>query len=109
MRFTRWYPLADVAANAPSTPGVIQLRLAVGLLDYPRGKSAMVRYAVADDVRAAALQFAASYRGATLWCRHLDAEGEALNFAQVYAKLVQEFTRRFGSPPALPQWGLTRQ
>lgn len=103
MRFTRWYPLSEAANNAPVAPGVIQVRLAAGLLDYPRGKSAMVYYAVADDIRAAAMRFAAGYRGALLWCRHLDPEGEVLDFTEVHAKLVREFVHRFGTPPSLPK------
>lgn len=103
MRFTRWYPLSEAADNAPEAPGVLQLRLAAGLLDYPRGKSAMVHYAVADDVRAAAVRFAAGYRGAPLWCRHLDPEGEDLDFVAVHARLIAEFTNRFGRPPSLPE------
>lgn len=102
MRFTRWYPLSDAAAHAPAAPGMLQMRLAAGLIDYPRGKSAMVYYAVADDVRAAALAFAAGYRGALLWCRHLDSEGEALDCAAVHDRFVREFVSRFGSPPILP-------
>lgn len=81
---------------------MLQMRVAVGLIDYPRGKSAMVHYAVADDVRAAALAFAAGYRGVALWCRHLESEGEDLDCVAVYDRFVREFVNRFGTAPTLP-------
>ena len=80
--------------------GVLQLRVADGLLDYPRGKSAMVHYEHAHDVRAAAVALAARATGPELWCRHLEIEpGEAVDYAQIHAKLHDEFVRRFGAPP----------
>jgi hypothetical protein len=101
MRFGPWYPLADAGDLAPTAEGVLQLRLASGLLDYPRGKSAMVHYEHAADVRAAALQWASGHGAGGIVCRHLierdDAEPAAL-----YAKLVDEFVRRFGAAPRLP-------
>ena len=102
MRFCSWYPLADAPASAPAAPGVLQLRLAAGLVDYPRGKSAMVHYAHAADARAAAAALAARHAGRALLCRHLDLEGETVDVAAFHAKLVAEFVRRFGAPPALP-------
>ena len=102
MRFCPWYPLADVAAHAPATEGVLQLRLADGVLDYPRGKSAMVHYEHASDVRAAAAAFAATYAGPALVCRHLDPEGEAVDLAAFHAKVLGEFVTRFGKRPAPP-------
>lgn len=102
MRFTPWYPLAEASQHAPAAGGMFQLRLASGLIDYPKGKSAMVYYAAADDVRAAAMAFAVGYRGALLWCRHLECDGDAVDFRAFYARLVQEFARRFGSPPKVP-------
>lgn len=101
MRFTRWYPLAEAGRHAPAGEGVLQLRLASGLVDYPTGKSAMVYYAAADDVRAAALRFAADYHGAPLWCRHLDPEGHAVDVRAYCARLLDEFSRRFGCAPTL--------
>lgn len=62
----------------------------------------MVYYAVADDVCAAAVRFAATYDGVSLWCRHLDPEGDAVDFAAFHARLVREFANRFGTEPALP-------
>ena len=55
----------------PPSEGVLQLRVARGLLDYPRGKSAMVHYAHAADLRAAARALAAAHAGDDLLCRHL--------------------------------------
>ena len=78
------------------------MRLADGVLDYPRGKSAMVHYAHAPDVRAAALAFATDYQGPPLVCRHLDPEGEPVDLAAFHAKVLREFVNRFGTSPAPP-------
>jgi hypothetical protein len=102
MRFCPWYSLADAAAHAPAGEGVLQIRIAAGLLDYPRGKSAMVHYAHAGDVRAAAAAFATGRDARALLCRHLEIEGgEPVDLAAFHAKVVDEFVRRFGAPPGL--------
>lgn len=104
MRFGSWYPLSDAAQIAPAAPGVFQVRVAEGLVDYPRGKSAMIHYEAALDVRAAATRFAAAHPGAPWWCRHT-IEPEALAPADaeaLAAKLLREFTVRFGTAPAIP-------
>jgi hypothetical protein len=104
VRFCPWYPLAEAAAAAPAAPGVLQLRLATGLLDYPTGKSARVHYAAVEDVRAAAVALAAAHVGRGLVCRHLIEIGpdEAVDPARFCAKLEQDFVQRFGARPSLP-------
>ncbi len=97
MRFCPWYPLAEAAARAPVGEGVLQLRVVAGLVDYPRGKSAMVRYVHASDARAAAAALAVTGGGALL-CRHLEFEAGARP-AAVYAQVHGEFVRRFGAVP----------
>ena len=104
MRFCPWYPLADAVQYAPAGENVLQLRLAEGLLDYPRGKSAMVHYAHVTDARAGAQQLAARFAGRGLLCRHLEiAPGDAVDVAAFHAKVEGEFVRRFGAPPAVPR------
>lgn len=103
VRFGPWYPLADAAEHAPPSPGVMQVRLAAGLVDYPRGKSAMVWYAHAANVRDAATALAARLAGRALVCRHLIEIDDAVDLAAFYAKLRADFTRRFGAPPTLSQ------
>ncbi|HEU0034786.1 MAG TPA: hypothetical protein VFQ53_29380 [Kofleriaceae bacterium] len=99
MRFGPWYPLADAGAQAPAAEGVLQLRVATGLLDYPRGKSAMVWYEHTPDVRASALALARTHAGDDLWCRHLIEIEPATDLAAFCAKLREEFVRRFGAVP----------
>ena len=99
MRFGPWYPLDRATDLAPGAEGMLQLRLAEGLVDYPRGKSAMVLYAHAPDVRAAAVVLAARYGGRELVCRHLIEIEGATDLAAFCAKLRGEFVRRFGTPP----------
>lgn len=105
MRFGRWYPLADARDLAPGAEGVLQLRLASGLLDYPRGKSAMVHYAHAQDVRAAAMAWATSHGADGIVCRHLIEGDGATAPAALYARLLDEFVRRFGAAPRFPGAG----
>ncbi len=101
MRFGAWYPLAEAGAHAPVGAGVWQLRLASGLLDYPRGKSAMIHYAHAGDVAAAAAAWAAAHGSEGIVCRHLIETDATTDLAAFCAKLSDEFVRRFGAPPRL--------
>ena len=101
MRFGPWYPLADARDLAPPDEGVWQLRLAKGLLDYPRGKSAMVHYEHATDVRAAVAAWALVHGFAGILCRHLIEIDAAGDLAAFCAKLSDEFVRRFGALPRL--------
>ena len=98
MKFGPWYPLSAAGDRAPAAAGVFQVRLAHGLHDYPRGKSAMVWYEHAPDVRAAALQFAGAHPG-ELVCRHLIEHDPATDLAALCAKLRADFVRRFGAAP----------
>lgn len=105
MRFCPWYPLDEAGSRTPATPNVLQLRIAIGLRPYPRGKSAMVHYQTARDARASAVALAERWRGQGLWCRHLieldDASADRL---QSYcAKLLGDFVRRFGAEPSFGQ------
>ncbi len=59
MNFGPWSPLH--AASLPPGPGVLQVRREHGLVVYPRGKSAMVCYAAAEDLQAAARALAAAH------------------------------------------------
>lgn len=102
MQFGRWYPLALAAEHAPAEPGVLQLRTRLGLIDYPRGKSAMVHYQAADDVRAAACALASAHPGADWLCRHLEDRVEPEAAPALAHKLIRDFTARFGSPPTVP-------
>ena len=101
VQFCPWYPLAEAADHAPAAEGVLQLRLAQGLLDYPSGKSAMVHYEHAADVRAAAIALASRLAGRDLLCRHLEIDAPR-DVAAIHAKVLGDFVRRFGSPPVLP-------
>jgi hypothetical protein len=101
VRFCPWYPLAEAGAHAPDREGVLQVRLAEGLLDYPTGKSAMVHYEHASDVRARALALAAEHPAGFV-CRHVEEVPDDVDLAAFHAKVREEFVRRFGSPPAFP-------
>lgn len=99
MRFGPWYPLAEAGEHAPASEGIVQVRLATGLIDYPRGKSAMLWYEHAPDARAAALALATAHASNDLLCRHLIAIEDATDLAAFCARLMTEFVRRFGTRP----------
>ncbi|MBA3540375.1 MAG: hypothetical protein H0T79_12235 [Deltaproteobacteria bacterium] len=99
MRFCPWYPLADALAHLPAGENVLQLRVAEGLVDYPRGKSAMVLYAHAPDIRAAAHALIGAHAHRDLLCRHLIEIDEATDLGTFCAKLREDFVRRFGARP----------
>lgn len=95
MEFGRWYPVAEIEARAPAAPGVYQLKIASGLVDYPRGKSAMVGYGAGPDVRAAAL---AADPEPGWMCRHVETDSAAAA-ATLLSELSARFERRFGATP----------
>lgn len=102
MEFGRWYPLGDAATHAPAGPGVLQVRVRTGLVDYPRGKSAMVHYAATDDVRATAQALAAAHPGADWLCRHLIDLADPAAAPAIAARLIRDFAARFGRAPTPP-------
>ena len=101
MRFGRWHRLDQAADQAPSGPGVFQLKIASGLIDYPTGKSAMIRYGAARDLRAAVAEIARSHPGREWMCRFSEemSAREAADPDGIVAELEAAFRRRFGAPP----------
>ncbi|MFN0249370.1 MAG: hypothetical protein ACKV2T_20965 [Kofleriaceae bacterium] len=99
MRFGPWYPLVEAGDHTPAAENVVQVRLAAGLLDYPRGKSAMVWYAHARDARAKALALMGARGGEDLVCRHLIEIDAGADLGTFCAKLREDFVRRFGTLP----------
>jgi hypothetical protein len=105
MAFGRWYPLDEAPAHALAGPGVYQVRLAHGLLGYPTGRSAMIHYAAASDLKAAVTEFALAHRGRDWLCRFADqstAPEAAVAPDVMLADLMTAFRRRFGAPPGVP-------
>jgi hypothetical protein len=104
MRFCPWYPLSESPALAPAGPGVFQMRIRSGLIDYPTGKSAMIHYGASRDVRAAVAELAARHSDRDWLCRHSDdmTTAETSDPDRALATLVLQFERRFGAPPTFP-------
>lgn len=100
MRFGPWYRLDDAGGRLPAAPGVLQLRLERGLVRYPRGKSAMIRYVAAGDVRTLAARLALEHPGSPWLCRA--SEGACDDPDAAAARLLAEFAERFGSCPKVP-------
>ena len=101
-RFCPWYALSDIPERTPQAPGVYQLRRRAGLISYPRGKSAMVQYGHAGNMRAALVKIASAHAPHTdleaLFCRHQRVEDERAAEA-LHAELRTRFVRRFGADP----------
>jgi hypothetical protein len=105
--FSAWIDLEDPTALAglPSAAGLIQVRVAQGLVRYPSGRSAMIWYGAGPDLRAgvlaAAPRIVASAREAgiegPLWVR----TRKVADPAEPLARLIQRFAARFGTPPRL--------
>ena len=108
MGFGRWYPLVEAAAHAPVGPGVYQVRLAQGLVAYPTGRSAMIHYAAAADLRRAVAELARIHAGRAWLCRFAEpapaAARDSTTAADVMlSELLTAFRRRFGAPPGFPE------
>ncbi len=104
MTFGRWYPLTEAGDNAPAQPGVLQLRLERGLVDYPTGKSAMIHYALCPDLHRIAGELAARHRERPWLCRHSEtmSAAERADLGAAFVRLVDTFRARFGAAPTLP-------
>jgi hypothetical protein len=104
MRFGRWHRLDEAAAAAPAAPGVFQLKIAAGLIDYPTGKSAMIHYGAARDLRQVVAELARVNPGREWMCRFSEemSAREAADPDAIVAELVATFRRRFGAPPGHP-------
>jgi hypothetical protein len=106
VQFGAWIPLTMPLADdqMPAGAGVFQLRVASGLLTYPRGKSAMVAYGGGADVAAALRAFVASPAGARaaqlgpLWVRFAAPDGHSSAEAHL-ARLRERFVAQFGQLP----------
>lgn len=100
MKFGAWFPLSEAADRLPAAPGVLQCRLREGLVRYPRGKSAMVHYAGAADVRRLAASLSAAHPDARWLCRA--SLGPCPDPEAAAARMLADFAQRFGSCPEVP-------
>jgi hypothetical protein len=97
VRFSSWYCAAQISEQAPARPGVFQVRVQA-LITYPTGRSAMIHYAQAEDLRLAAGEWAAEFGSDDARYRHLDELGSQTP-QQVLDKLLTRFRARFGAVP----------
>lgn len=104
--FSAYFPLAQAEFRAPEAPGVVQLRIEKGLIAYPRGKSAMVRYASADDVRAWLIAHRDALTAAPLPASLLFRVWVTPDHQARLKDLRQRFLTRFGALPRLDEASL---
>ncbi|MFQ5604993.1 MAG: hypothetical protein ACE5HS_17125 [bacterium] len=50
MRYSDWTTLANTETEAPAQNGLFQIKVKDGLVNYPRGKSAMFYYGFAENL-----------------------------------------------------------
>ena len=107
MRFCHWYAARDIATETPQDSGILQVRQSHGLVDYPGGKSAMVHYACAENMRSEAEAFVAQHVQASQgwWFRHSTewSPAERARTDRIFRDLVERFQARFGTVPTLPK------
>lgn len=97
MNFSAWYTAAEIGQAAPALAGVFQVR-AQALLEYPKGKSAMVYYGVATDLCAEMQTWESGASDEDLLYRHASELGK-LNPAEALERLLRRFSARFGCAP----------
>lgn len=95
VQFGPWHRLR--AEEFPSAPGVLQLRREHGLVQYPRGRSAMIRYLAVADLRAAVADLAIAHPDRAWLCRCNRAP--LADPPAELARLLADFTDRFGAAP----------
>ncbi|MBK9072638.1 MAG: hypothetical protein IPL79_16810 [Myxococcales bacterium] len=107
--FGRWYPLAAFAEHIEAGVGVFQVKLAKGLIDYPKGKSAMIHYGYGASLRdevgsLVAVKQTAGGQVDAWMCRHTIEfpSGRVMEAQHLYERLLAQFVSRFGSEPRLP-------
>jgi hypothetical protein len=98
--FCPWYPLAEAARRAPAARGIYQVKLPY-LVDYPTGRSAMIQYGAAEDLRTALVALERAHGRSTLLARH-EGAAEDQDVERQLEILLERFRRRFGAEPSLP-------
>lgn len=93
--FVHWYPLAESDLHAPAEAGVYQLRVPEGLRSYPTGRSAMVHYGSATNLREGIQVLRAALPRSDFLCRHQSSATPAVLLEFVRS----QFIRRFGCAP----------
>jgi len=100
LAFGRWTPLLEAKTGAPTSPGVFQVKIVDGLLDYPSGKSAMIHYDVGSNLREAIAAFADGHPPNDWVVRHVELAFDDATF--LAKRLVDAFETRFGEKPRIP-------
>jgi len=124
LTFGRWFPFAGALMHMPDEPGVFQLRREQGLVDFPRGKSAMLRYGAAESSLRRSFSELLAEPGPAAKTETKTEANEANEASETsetsegaeaeawlvrwatspiprehYGRLLRGFTERFGAPP----------
>ena len=57
MRYSDWIAFDQIEEGAPTEPGLFQVRIREGLINYPRGQSAMFYYGYAGNLERGLIKF----------------------------------------------------
>ena len=103
VRFGRWVPVGEAAANAPDAPGLFQVR-SEALQIYPLGRSAMLFYGHSRPDET--VREYVDRRGAPALDRSVSVDARFIRFASSptpgaeCVRLLRRFIDRFGAPPS---------
>jgi hypothetical protein len=100
MRFSKWYPASEIDNASPHEAGVFQVRGAQ-LIEYPRGKSAMVFYGSGANLRADIGSWARERNQEGYLYRHSLELGSS-SPTTLLERLSLRFRDRFGADPGHP-------
>ena len=105
----RWFPYTEAIEYMPEEPGVFQIRREQGLVDFPRGKSAMLRYGASERSLRRVFAELLGEPGPEAVPQTIDGEARVESWLVRWAtspvphehcaRLLASFTERFGAPP----------
>ncbi len=98
--FGHWFPLANALESAPPSSGVFQIKIPVGLISYPTGKSAMIYYAASENLQKDLGEFARQHVGREWRARYMELPTELAN--ALLETILEAFESRFGEKPRFP-------
>src|SRR3990172_6338055 len=101
MKFCDWLSFNNIQTESPDQPGVFQVKIKKGLIDYPTGKSAMFYYGYTNNLNKGLAQFCTEI----LPVLNIDSDLIVMRWLVVsdtetqFKKYMDLFLTKFGSLP----------